>query len=272
MALQRRGQLQQRADTIIPVPSARAVLRFVLEVVGVGIPFFFYFLTRGVVADRAGEAFLRGADIVDIERKMGIFHESQIQSLFLPKQWLIDFFNAVYFWGHFPLILIMAVLLYIWRRPVYEFLRNTLVASGAMGLAIYVLFPVAPPRLMPHLGFVDTMERFSNVSYQSESMGTFTNPFAAVPSLHFGWALVIGITFVWMFRHPLLRAFGVALPLAQGTAIIVTGNHFFLDAVAGAAVSLTAFSLACAIHRRQMRSAAIAGDDEFVALEAGASG
>ncbi len=250
--------MQQRVGILATIPSMRAILRFLAEIALVGVPFLIYEMVRGAVADRAAEAFHRGASIVDLERNLGIFREAQIQSLFLPHQWLIDFFNAVYFWGHFPLVLVMAVPLYIWQRPVYMFLRNTLIASGAIGLAIYFWFPAAPPRLMPHLGFVDTMERFSDVSYQNESMGAFANPFAAVPSLHFGWALVIGITFVWMFRHPLLRAFGFALPILQGIAIVVTGNHFFLDAFAGALVSLAGFVIAFGIRRRQLLRAELA--------------
>ena len=245
----------QRPATVTTMLFPRALVRFVAEVVGVGIPFFLYFLTRGAVAGRATEAFYRGGEIVDLERRLGIFHEVEIQAIFLPDRSMIQILNAVYFWGHFPFILAMAVPLYLWRRPMYQFLRNALLASGALGLIIYVAYPVAPPRLMPHLGFVDTLDRFSRLSYQSESLGAFTNPFAAVPSLHVGWALVIGITFVWMFRHPLLRMFGVTWPLLQGTAVIVTGNHFFFDALAGAVVSLAGFAVAWAIRRHQLRAA-----------------
>ena len=231
------------------MPFPRGWLRVVAELLGVGIPFLFYFLARGAVANRAGEAYERGNRIVNLEQNLGIFWEQRLQAQFLDQQWVIDALNFVYFWGHFPLIVGMAFPLYLWRRDIYSFLRNTLMASGALGLVIYVLFPVAPPRLMPQLGFVDTMDLFSKVSYQSESAGTFTNPFAAVPSLHFGWALVIGITFVWMFKHPLLRGFGLIWPLTQGAAIIITGNHFFFDAMAGGIVSMVAFGIALWLRR-----------------------
>ena len=239
-------------------PPLRPFFRLLAEMVGVGVPFFLYFLTRGAVADRATEAFLHGGRLVDVERGLGIFREAQIQAAFLPRQGIIDLFNFIYFWGHFPLILAIAFPLYFWRRPVYTFLRNSLIASGALGLLIYVAFPVAPPRLMPHLGFVDTMDIFSAVSYQSESVSTFANPFAAVPSLHFGWALIIGITFIWMFRHPVLRALGLAWPFVQGAAIIITANHFFLDAVAGGLVSLAGFGIALLIYRRQQERERVA--------------
>lgn len=255
------ASVESSAAPLFTVPSRRAIRRLVLEVVGLTIPFLFYFLTRGAVADRAGEAFLRGAAVVDLERNLGIFVEADIQALFLPSRWLIEFFNGVYFWGHFPLYLSMALPLYIWRRSTYTLIRNAFLASASLGLVIYVLFPVAPPRLMPHLGFVDTMERFSSVSYQAasyqtETVGTFANPFAAVPSLHFGWALIVGIVFVWMFRHPLLRAFGVALPLLQLTAIVVTGNHFFFDAFAGGIVSVVGLGVAVWVRELELRRAA----------------
>ncbi len=253
------------------LPPMRAWLRLALEIAGLHIPFFLYFLTRGAVADRAGEAFVRGAAVVDLERRLGIFVEADIQAVFLPEQWLIDFFNGVYFWAHFPLYITAGLVLYAWHRPVYMMIRNTFLASASLGLIIYVLFPVAPPRMMPHLGFVDTMERFSSVSYQNESVGTFANPFAAVPSLHFGWALVTGIVLIWMFRHPLVRAFGVALPALQLTAIIVTGNHFFFDAFTGGIVSLAGLGIAIWYTRFRERRALIEAPATAEHLAPGAS-
>ncbi|MSQ61545.1 MAG: hypothetical protein EXR43_03065 [Dehalococcoidia bacterium] len=119
-------------------PHLRPLLRLLAEMIGVGVPFSLYFPTRGAVADRATEAFLHGGRLVDVERSLGIFREAQIQAALLPLPGIIDLFNFIYFWGHFPLILAIALPLYLWRRPVYTFLRNSLMASGELGLLIYV--------------------------------------------------------------------------------------------------------------------------------------
>ena len=152
-----------------------------------------YFLIRGSVVDRAAEAFIRGIEVVHFERRIGIFWELPLQSFVLGNLALTKFFNWVYFWLHLPLILGFGLWLYVRHRDRYVLIRNAFMVSGGIGLVIYSLFPVAPPRLMPNLGFVDTMAIFSQVSYQAQSLKPFVNPFAAIPSLHFGWALLMCI-------------------------------------------------------------------------------
>ena len=109
---------------------------------------------------------------------------------------LIQFFNAIYFWLDFPLIVGIGLWLYFFgRRHHYTVARDALLASGAIALVCYHLFPVAPPRLLPpeYAGdFVDTVNEYSNFSYQAQSMQPFVNPYAAVPSLHYGWAVLVG--------------------------------------------------------------------------------
>ena len=102
---------------------------------------------------------------------------------------------------------------------------------------------------MPNLGFVDTMAIFSEVSYQAQSLKPFVNPFAAIPSLHFGWALLMAIGIVMATKNPLLRAFAYAVPVAQFMAVVVTGNHFIIDAVIGGVVSLTGLAIAWGLLR-----------------------
>jgi hypothetical protein len=208
-----------------------------------------YFLIRGNVVDRAAEAFIRGIQVVHLERSLGIFWELPLQGFVLDNPGLTQFFNWVYFWLHLPLILSFGLWLYVFHRPRYVLIRNAFMASGAIGLVIYNLFPVAPPRLMPSLGFVDTMAIFSEVSYQAQSLKPFVNPFAAVPSLHFGWALLMAIGIVVATRNPFLRAFAFAVPVAQFFAVVVTGNHFIIDAVIGGLVALIGLAVSWAMLR-----------------------
>jgi hypothetical protein len=208
-----------------------------------------YFLIRGSVVDRAAEAFVRGIQVVHLERQMGIFWELPLQGFVLDHLALTQFFNWVYFWLHLPLILGFGLWLYVFHRRRYVLIRNAFLASGGIGLIIYNLFPVAPPRLMPNLGFVDTMAIFSEVSYQAQSLKPFVNPFAAIPSLHFGWALLMAIGILIASRNRFLRAFALAVPVAQFFAVVVTGNHFIIDVVIGAAVALAGLGIAWLLLR-----------------------
>ena len=138
-----------------------------------------YFLIRGGVVDRAEEAFGRAADLVDLERALGLFWEPAMQGWILDSPTLIALFNGVYFWLHMPLILAMAVWL-LWRhRDVYRLTRNAFLVSAVIALVLYATLPVAPPRFFPELGFVDTMALYSEANYQAQEAGPFVNPYAA---------------------------------------------------------------------------------------------
>lgn len=208
-----------------------------------------YFLIRGSVVDRAAEAFVRGIQVVHLERSLGIFWELSLQRVVLDNLALTQIFNWIYFWLHLPLILSFGLWLYVFHRHRYVLIRNAFMVSGGIGLVIYSLFPVAPPRLMPNLGFVDTMAIFSQVSYQAQSLKPFVNPFAAIPSLHFGWALLMAIGIVAATRNRLLRAFAFTVPVAQFLAVVVTGNHFIIDAVIGGAVAMAGLGIAWGLLR-----------------------
>ena len=108
-----------------------------------------YYLVRGQVEERVGEAINRGADVATLEQNLGIFWEVQLQRAILDYGWLVDGLNAFYLYGHLPLIGALAVWLYFWHRPQYLIMRNAFLISGAIALVIYLNFPTAPPRLLP---------------------------------------------------------------------------------------------------------------------------
>ena len=201
-----------------------------------------YFLIRGAVSGRAAEALDRAADLVALERWLGVYWEPAMQSWILESRALIELFNAIYFWTHMPVIIAVAVWLFACHRAVYRFTCGAFLGSAAIGLAMYYALPTAPPRLLPESGLLDTMALYSQVSYQAQEVGPFVNAYAALPSLHFGWALLIAMA-LWMARPRghrgavLAAALGLLLVLGQLAGIVVTGNHFLFDAVAGAAVA-----------------------------------
>lgn len=211
--------------------------------------FLIYFFIRGSVVDRAGEAMVRGFNLIELEQALGIYWELEMQSWILDHYWAIRFMNLVYFWGHMPLVIVLAIWLYVWHRRAYRLTRNAFLASGAIGVVIYWLFPVAPPRLIPFSGFIDTMAAFDRFGYNAQETQAFVNPFAAVPSLHFGWSMLLAAVVGWVARNPLAIGFAFAWPIAMFFAVVLTGNHFILDAVFGAIVSFAGLGIAFALER-----------------------
>ena len=237
--------------------------RDLLEAALVAFAFLLYFLVRGSVIDRPHDAFQNALDVIDAQRWLGIFWEPDMQEWIIDNRFLTQTSNYVYFWLHFPLIVVFGLVLYFFDRRKYTFLRDAFLASGAVSLIIYGLYPVAPPRLLPELAvefnevlsadlqsFVDTMNVHLGYGYQAQSMRPFVNPYAAMPSLHFGWDFLLGFGIIWAFRrYPLIWPLGVALPVMQIFAIVVTANHYFLDAFAGMGVALLGLAIAGGLQR-----------------------
>lgn len=219
------------------------------ELVVVVAAFLVYFLIRGAVVGREAEAIARGIELIELERRLGIYWELEMQSWILDSYWLIKTMNWIYFWGHMPLVIVFAVWLYFWHRRFYRLVRNAFLASGAIAVVIYALLPVAPPRLIPFAGYVDTMAIFDRVGYNAQEVSTFVNPFAAVPSLHFGWSLLLGLVIGYVGKNAFAWALAIAWPVAMFFAIVMTGNHFILDAVAGAVVSFAGLGIALVFER-----------------------
>ncbi len=226
--------------------SARVGLH---EFVVVVVAFLIYFLIRGLVVGRAGEAMVRGFNVIDLEQRLHIYWELEMQSWILDDFWLIKLMNGIYFWGHMPLVIPTAVWLYVRHRPAYRLARNAFLASGAIGVVIYWAFPVAPPRLIPFGGFIDTMAAFDRVGYNAQETKAFVNEFAAIPSLHFGWSLLLGVIVAYEGKHPLFWLFGALWPIAMFFSVVMTGNHFIIDTIAGAIVSFAGLGIAWLIER-----------------------
>jgi len=129
-----------------------------------------YFLLRGIRPDNVGESVNRSLAIIHLEQRLGVFQEVAWQQAFLDYSWLMQVANWVYAWGHYPVLLAIGVYLLLTDPSRFRFLRNVMVVSGLVGIAIYWLFPTAPPRLMePHgydFGIRDTVHAAtSNAHY-----------------------------------------------------------------------------------------------------------
>jgi hypothetical protein len=172
--------------------------------------------------------------VVSWERFMNIAWEHSLQRAFLGVPDLVKAMNVFYFVGHFVLTSLFFFWLYHTNRDGFRRFRDGFLAATAIALVIHWRFPTAPPRLVA--GYVDTLRRFSDIDIGSATSSSFSNPVAAVPSLHAGWALGVGIGLV-VFARPLIwKLIGVAYPIAVLLTIVVTGNHYVFDALIGYAV------------------------------------
>ncbi len=240
--------------------------RDLVEGLLVGLAFLLYFAVRGAVIDRPEVAYRHALDVIDAQRWLGIFWEDDMNDWIQDRRFWAQTANIVYFWLHFPLIIAFGFYLYYGQRNKYTLMRDAFLASGAIALIVYWLYPVAPPRVLPELarefdnggpvyiqGFFDTMQEYLGYGYQAQSTQAFVNPYAAMPSLHFGWDLLLGIGIVWAsWRQRLMwltLPIGIFLPISQIPAITATANHFFLDAAAGAGIALMGFPAALALRR-----------------------
>lgn len=191
----------------------------------------------GATHARESLAIQNARHVIDFERLLGIFRERDVQSWIVHNDALMQAFNAVYMWAHLPLIILLAVWLYAFHRGHFRETRNAMLISGTLALIIFQLVPVAPPRLVPGLGFVDTAAKVSGV-YDTVEPKVFFNPYAAVPSMHVGWVLLMGLS-LWRFAgNAWVRRFGLALPLMMTLAVVITGNHYFFDAATGAIAAM----------------------------------
>jgi hypothetical protein len=240
-----RELVRRGADAI----AARPAYRHALEIGLVAIAFLLYFTVRGLVVDRADEALANANDIIELERSLGIYWEPRLQELIIDRRAIVQAMNFVYFWLDFPLIVGVGLWMYFRHRHEYTVTRDAMLLSGAISLLIYNFYPVMPPRLLPSGDFIGTIEKYSDLSYQAASTQAFVNPYAAVPSLHFGWAVILGGAMFLTFKNPMVRGIGLLLPWAQMAAIVLTANHFIVDAFVGMVVCLAGLALAWGMQR-----------------------
>ncbi len=205
--------------------------------------------TRGISDGAREDAFFNAERIIDAQRAMGFFWELDVQRWALEAPGIVEFTaNQTYFACQFLISYGFMLWAYFRRNHAWYFMRNVLIVAGFVGLIGYVSYPTAPPRMFPELGFVDTLHGDA-VSHQSGIVETFANPYAAMPSLHTAYALIIGTSGFLVARHLATRIVWALYPALVVFSIVATGNHWLLDAVAGAFVALFAAMIGLALTR-----------------------
>jgi hypothetical protein len=203
----------------------------------------FYFAVRRLTQGDAHEAAHNARRILNFEDNLGMAVEATLQGHILPVKLLVDVANWVYIWGHWPVIAGMLVWLYVRRPERYRLFLRAVLISGAIGLVMFAWFPVAPPRLLPEAGLQDTVTQLST-SYHVLQSPKLVNRFAAMPSLHVGWNLLVGLVVFGTVRRTAVRVVAVTSPVLMTAAVVLTGNHYILDALAGMIVATVGLAIA----------------------------
>jgi PAP2 superfamily len=220
----------------------------VVELAAIAALYAVYELARGLGDATLDVARANTARIVDLERSFGLFFEASVQDWAAGVPSLSTLLGLAYVTLHLGATGAAMVWLHRSHPARFAIVRNVLVIATALSLVFDVLYPAAPPRLSG-LGFADTVSSHTHVNLSSDLLGSLYNPFAAVPSMHFGYALLVGIVVATTARRPLVRAVGALYPPFMLFDIVATGNHFLFDAAMGALVVAAAWILANGLAR-----------------------
>jgi PAP2 superfamily len=197
-----------------------------------------------------GGALGRSRWIWHFERLVGLPTETSVQRIFLPHPLLIQFFNLYYDSLHFPMLLTCLGWLFIWHRARYRQIRTTLVGLTALCLLIQ-LIPVAPPRMLPGTGLVDTEVLYHQSVYTSVA-GFNADQLSAMPSVHVGWALLIAVAVITTARTR-WRWLALLYPAMTTLAVVVTANHFWLDGIVAGTLLAIVLTVQGAARRLWLR-------------------
>jgi len=221
------------------------------QVAAVLLGIFVYFRVRGLTAGREDTALDHANDVLALEKRLNLDHEHRLQVIATSHEWITNAANWVYIWGHWPVIAVVMVWLAIRHRDHFLRLRNAMFISGGIGLFIFAAYPVAPPRLTS-LGYIDTVLMRSE-AYRVLQPPAFVNPYAAMPSLHVGWDLLVGLAVASAASTVLLRWIGYLMPVLMSIAVVLTANHYLVDGIAGAALALVGLGIAVGYERLDAR-------------------
>ncbi|WP_166356240.1 phosphatase PAP2 family protein [Phytoactinopolyspora limicola] len=198
--------------------------------------------------DRVDLAYDNAERVISFQKSLGFFIEPDLQDWIVGNDALINVINAIYIGGYWPVLVGTLLWLLIRHPDRYPLFRNALLASGSITLVIFAMFPLAPPRFLPQHGFTDTVAENSE-AYRDFNASPLVNEYAAMPSLHFGWILLLAIAWVTVGRTTLAKISGVLMPVLMFIAIVLTGNHYILDGIVGGAVVLAGLAIAVGLER-----------------------
>jgi membrane-associated phospholipid phosphatase len=196
--------------------------------------YYAYQLVRGAVDSKVATAAWNATKIINLEHSLHVFAEPSVQAWASSKHWLIHGADWMYLNSHFVVTIGALVFIYLRRNPSFYFVRNMFMIAMALALVGYALFPTAPPRLMPEWGFTDSVAAFTGVHVENEPVSALLNLYAAVPSMHVCFALMVGWPLARLVRPRPLKVVWALYPFLVTFVVVATGNHYFTDAFLGA--------------------------------------
>jgi hypothetical protein len=204
-----------------------------------------YRQVRYLTKSDVSTAMANASEVVRLERDLGMFTERAVQRVVMHSETLVHLLNRYYVMVHFPATIAFILWAFVRHQAAYRLIRAWFLIVTAAALAIHVAYPLAPPRMLRGHGFVDTLRIYGPQIYSTDTTKSIANQFAAMPSLHFGWALLVAIGVVHVKRHP--WSYVVLLhPVITLMAIVATANHYWLDA--GVAIVLVAIAVVVVAH------------------------
>src|SRR5215213_8192633 len=196
--------------------------------------YWLYRLVRGFTDGRAAEAFNHARELISLERSLGLFIEPTVHAWASGREWIIDGASWMYVNSHFAITTLALAFLYLRRNASFYFVRNMFMVAMGIALVVYAAFPTAPPRFMPEWGFSDSVARLTGLTAEGSSADALYNPFAAVPSMHVAFALMLGLPMADIARRRWAKAVWLVYPAIVTFVVVATANHWWFDAFAGA--------------------------------------
>jgi hypothetical protein len=236
----------------LPLGWAAERHSLLVEAVGVLALYGLYEATRGLIAGDRASAVRNAHAVASLERSLHVFVEARVQDAARSLPGLIGTLGMLYLTLHLAVTGLYLLWLYRRRPDAFPLVRTTLLIASALALIGYLVFPTAPPRDAA-LGIADTISG-GHVNLNHGLISSLYNPFAAVPSMHVGYAVIIGASLIRHGRRFGLRALGAVYPALVLFVVVATGNHFFVDGAAGATVAAVAAALAVVVVRRPARA------------------
>jgi membrane-associated phospholipid phosphatase len=224
------------AETSRRLPRGWAHLAFQF-VIWIGF-YVAYQIARGAADRSVSHAFANGEWVLRTEDNVGALFEPAVQRVVDTSSIMLTLTSYTYWLSQFAVVGIALLYVYFKYHERFAGFRNWLIVANLLGLVGYVLMPTAPPRMFPEWGFVDSLAQYSAVSHDSGLIAWGSNPYAAMPSLHAMDAFIVGVVMFGLVRSRIAKALWLAWPAWVGFAVISTGNHYWLDVVAGFALAL----------------------------------
>jgi hypothetical protein len=276
---------EYRQRRVIPWPTPRQWLIFALQATLVTLADASNDIFRGnIVPPSSMDAMRHAREVVRFEATHGFFVEPALQTFFRHGQHLLGLTitwaavvhvaNNVYAFGHIFVTLAVCAWVYVFHRRRFPLVRNLMLFTNALAAVVYEVFPTAPPRLTTGLRFAGHPFHFQDTMQHVIGDGKLNgvpigyNPFSAMPSLHVAWAIIVGVTLILLARQPLIRLFGAIYPGIMVMTVVVTGNHYLMDAIGAVAVVAIALVPAMAIERARRRPAPVPAPAEVPARAA----